>query len=273
MNKNQFKFKYSEQEINNALDIKSYFESRMQKDSSFGVDFSFNTALSVTKLIESKISSRFWERWIAFQIGARCKNKDKDTGEDGGDLVLPGERSLIDCIELKTCEKTQHVGGGQFRFWEKTPWYLFFTIFRGPDARSDYFELFLLTKQELINEVVIHGNKVGSSQGSGKFNSSREQMLQILNENLIGLRQDLLSFGFNPKSETNLKYKKNDEVKSGGGYYADNISTGKEIYKRWKKHYNVTINTLQKITSASENHSTLEEMKKIRDCELNINEI
>jgi hypothetical protein len=88
------------------------------------------------------------------------------------------------------------------------PYYL---IFKGWSA--DRYEMFLLTKEELVNEIKTRAETTDrtafiSSQGSNYVSAmSPEQKIVCLLENAQGLRQDSLTWEFSAKTETEL-YKK-----------------------------------------------------------------
>jgi hypothetical protein len=81
----------------------------------------------------------------------------------------------------------------------------------------DHHEMFLLTKQQLINEIIERANNSGksafvSSQGSGVISKlTNEQKIERLLKNLTGEYQDKLGWNFNPSTEKEYynKFKNN----------------------------------------------------------------
>jgi hypothetical protein len=133
--------------------------------------------------------------------------KKRDCGDIYiGDSVDLGQNN----VEVKSSfrDDAHNIGGKQFRFYENVPYYL---IFKGWSA--DRYEMFLLTKAELVNEIKTRAETTDrsafiSSQGSNYVSAmSREEKIVCLLENAAGKRQDSLTWEFSAKTETDL-YKK-----------------------------------------------------------------
>lgn len=99
----------------------------------------------------SKITSRFLERWVARATGAD-PNPQSLNGNDAGDLLFGNKRLGLDNAELKATEKVGRfsIGGGQLRFFEDIPYYIFLQF---QQDGNDHFDLYLLSKQEMHDEI------------------------------------------------------------------------------------------------------------------------
>jgi hypothetical protein len=166
------------------------------------------------KILPTEQAEKFIEGWVATLIGGK-KIESKEVPpeykkNDNGDIWC-GDQLCIgkNNIELKVSFRDDaNVGGKQFRFYETVPYYM---IFIGWDNKK--YEMFLLTKQQLVDEI-IHRAKTTtrsafiSSQGSGVISKmTQEQKIQRLLENVQGLHADKLTWEFNPRTEEEL-YKK-----------------------------------------------------------------
>jgi hypothetical protein len=159
-------------------------------------------------IMKPKQAEKYIEGWVAARIGGE-KISSADVPEeyrqnDNGD-IWAGDRLEIgkNNIELKSSfNKDTGIGGGQFRFYENVPYYL---MYKAWDA--DHHEMFLLTKQQLITEIIYRAETTGksayvSSQGSGVISLlSNQEKLDRLQRNLTGEYQDKLGWGFNPRTE------------------------------------------------------------------------
>jgi hypothetical protein len=155
-----------------------------------------------------KQAEKFIEGWVANRIGGKKIETDLVPEEykqnDNGDIWV-GDTFEIgkNNIELKSSFNSYSgIGGGQFRFYENVPFYM---IYKAWDI--DHHEMFLLTKQQLIDEIINRAQESGksafvSSQGSGVISKlTNEQKIERLLKNLTGEYHDKLGWGFNPKTE------------------------------------------------------------------------
>ena len=159
-------------------------------------------------IMKPKQAEKFIEGWIATQIGGRKIESnlvpDEYKQNDNGDIWVGDEFEIgKNNIELKSSfNGTTGIGGGQFRFYENVPYYM---IYKAWDI--DHHEMFLLTKDQLINEIITRANNSGksafvSSQGSGVISKlNNDQKIERLHKNLTGEYQDKLGWGFNPTTE------------------------------------------------------------------------
>lgn len=158
--------------------------------------------------MKPKKAEKFIEGWVATLIGGKKIEKELVPEEykqnDNGDIWVGNNFELgKNNIELKSIFNTNnHIGGGQFRFYERVPYYMFF---RSWD--ETHYEMFLLSKEQLVQEIVNRtdssGKKAfGSSQGSGVIcKMTNEERIIRLHENLEGKQQDKIGWGFNAKTE------------------------------------------------------------------------
>jgi len=171
-------------------------------------------------VMKPKSAEKFIEGWIATLIGGQ-KILTKDVPEelkknDVGDIWVGDALKIgINNIELKsTFRDTDTLGGGQFRFYDPVPWYLLFKV-----IDNQQYELFLLSKNELITEIVNRANSTGfsayqSSQGSGVINKlTEEQKIQRLYENVQGKQADKIGWNFNTRTEPELYQHFKDKYK------------------------------------------------------------
>jgi hypothetical protein len=159
-------------------------------------------------IMKPKQAEKFIEGWVATLCGGKkiesANVPDEYKQNDNGDIWI-GDRVQIGVnnIELKSSFKSDNgIGGGQFRFYENVPYYM---LFKAWD--NTRYEIFLLTKEQLINEIITRSQKTGrnsitSSQGSGVISKlTEDQKIDRLRKNLTGEFQDKLGWGFNPKTE------------------------------------------------------------------------
>ena len=158
-------------------------------------------------LMKPKQAEKFIEGWVANLIGGHklisTLVPEQYRQNDNGDLWIGNELTIgKNNIELKSSFTGSTIGGGQFRFYENVPYYLLFK-----SINSKQYEIFLLTKSQLVNEIVERAESsgksaMGSSQGSGVFSKmDNAQKIQRLHENVEGLRDDKIGWGFNPGTE------------------------------------------------------------------------
>jgi len=163
------------------------------------------------KILPTEQAEKFIEGWVATLVGGK-KIESKEVPEtfkknDNGDIWC-GDQLTIgkNNIELKVSFRDDtNIGGKQFRFYENVPYYMIFIGWS-----NTKYEMFLLTKQQLVDEI-IHRAKTTtrsafiSSQGSGVISKmTQEQKIQRLLENVQGLQADKLTWEFNPRTEQKL---------------------------------------------------------------------
>jgi hypothetical protein len=165
-------------------------------------------------MMPPKQAEKFIEGWVATQIGGQkitsSQVEEEYKKNDNGD-IWAGEKLIIgkNNIELKCIFKDgSNIGGGQFRFYENVPYYMFFKAWN--ETRH---EVFLLTKEQLISEIIERArdskySAYGSSQGSGVINKlTQDEKIQRLYDNVEGKYADKIGWGFNTDTEIDL-YKK-----------------------------------------------------------------
>lgn len=158
-------------------------------------------------IMKPKQAEKFIEGWVATKVGGAKMDKnlvpDECKQNDNGDIWV-GDTLVLgkNNIELKSSFTGTGIGGGQFRFYENVPYYLLYKAFD-----INHHEMFLLTKQQLIDEIISRARSSGmsafvSSQGSGVISKlDNEQKIDRLLRNLTGEYQDKIGWGFNPKTE------------------------------------------------------------------------
>jgi hypothetical protein len=171
----------------------------------------FKDMTAYYRSIESKKAEKFVEGWVAHQCGASLISADVDSKKyksDIGDLFFGGNLMVgKNNIELKVIFRdSNNIDGKQFRFYENVPYYMFLKSWR-----FQKYELFLLTKHELIWEIKhranLYPNKscLGTTQGSNSFSKlTNEEKLTRLDENVAGKRDDKLGWGFNAITEPRI---------------------------------------------------------------------
>ena len=173
------------------------------------VNSSYPIMYNVYMMLKQKQAEKFIEKWVANLVGGKIISKKdasfefskKDIGDiqiSNGPLVVTKNNVELKCIFQ---ENNLRIGGGQFRFYEPIGGYLFFKAFD-----ENYFEMYLLSKDQLIQEIKQRAINSGrsaycSSQGSNDINGSTDEKLKRLDENVAGLRSDKISWGFNIKTE------------------------------------------------------------------------
>jgi hypothetical protein len=155
---------------------------------------------------------KFIEGWIARLVGGlKMKSKLLPVAyqkRDCGDIYI-GETVCVGVnnIEIKSSfrDDAHNIGGKQFRFYENVPYYL---IFKGWSA--DRYEMFLLTKEQLVNEIKTRAETTDrtafiSSQKSNYISKmTQEKKVICLLENAAGKLNDQITWEFNAKTETEL---------------------------------------------------------------------
>lgn len=165
----------------------------------------------------SKITSRFWERRIANELGWITDPRSNENNQDYGDLMVRNGIIGIDNVELKSTEKLGNykIGGGQLRFYEDIPWYMFLVL-------DDNFvaHIYMMHKTDIYKEMFIERKGIGSvSQGSGKTTHkngdrfNQEEKLQLINETFEGKNDILWGFGINGKTDIDTKERWDKEYK------------------------------------------------------------
>ena len=162
-------------------------------------------------IMPNKQADKFIEGWIAHLIGGHKMDStlvpEEIRARDNGDIWLGETLQIgINNIELKcTFRDAGNIGGKQFRFYENVPYYL---IFKAWDATR--YEMFLLTKAQLVNEIIERardGNRsafISSQKSNYVSRMSQEQKIQCLLENAAGRLNDQITWEFNAKTETDL---------------------------------------------------------------------
>ena len=175
----------------------------------------------------SQVYSRWYEKVIANLLDWDRNPTKPDDGQDYGDLMVKNGIIGEDNCELKTTTRYEahYIGGGQCRFYEDIPWY----IFLSSDPEEDTANFYILSKDDIYKEAFEFDTGVGSiSQGSGKTKHSdgtkfsREEKKQLLKETFEQKNDHLWGFGIDCTSKNQL----------------DN-------YKRWTKLYKVDIESLK----------------------------
>lgn len=215
-------------------DIRLFIQKRMQDH--FYDKVSFKEALSITRIVNnSKVTSRYWERWVANTIGGKATSKnpiDSTDPQDYGDILMPPMILGEDNAELKVSEKNDTgVGCQQARFYENIPWYIFMRFINNePD-------IYLLHKWDLYQEIFAHGMNCGLSQSSGKLKrKTRIQRFQMIKETFQNKNTNLYGLGFTCKQK---------KIIGKLGKATGNKEPGIEIYERWTDKYKVTIDELK----------------------------
>ena len=159
-------------------------------------------------IMKPKQAEKFIEGWVARRIGGnKIENNlipDAYKQNDNGDIWVGNTLEIgKNNIELKSSFSADSgIGGGQFRFYENVPYYMIYKAWN-----IDHHEMFLLTKLQLISEIVNRAESSGksafvSSQGSGVISKlDNAEKIDRLHKNLTGEYQDKLGWGFNPKTE------------------------------------------------------------------------
>ena len=172
-------------------------------------DLSYEEMYHYYHAMKPKQAEKFIEGWVAHLYGGTkidnkqvpVEYKQKDVGDiQGSSNLVIGENN----IELKASfNHDSGIGGGQLRLYETVPYYLFFKSWS-----STNYEMFLLTKEQLVNEIKQRAIDTGksaytSSQGSGDISTlTNEEKLVRLDENVNGTKLDKIGWVFNPKTET-----------------------------------------------------------------------
>jgi hypothetical protein len=173
------------------------------------IDLPYEEMYVVYRLMKPKQAEKFIEDWVANLIGGKKINKreapEKYAKNDLGDIQL-SKSSLkvgVNNIELKVSfrKDSDLIGGGQLRMFEPVAGYMFFKA-----IDETKYEMFLLTKDQLVNEIKQRANDSGkaafcSSQGSNDIKGSNELRLKRLDENVAGKRMDKIGWDFNMKTE------------------------------------------------------------------------
>jgi hypothetical protein len=218
------------EEIDNAQAALNACREKLEKIQNY-YDVPQNEMYRYYHIMKPKQAEKFIEGWVATLVGGKKiesnlipdKYKQNDNGDIWvGDIFIIGKNN----IELKSSfDPGSGIGGGQFRFYENVPFYMIYKAWS-----IDHHEMFLLTKQQLIDEIINRARKSGksafvSSQGSGVISKlTNEEKIDRLLKNLTGEYQDKLGWGFNP-------------------------STEKEFYQEFKSKYLVTADQVKGIVN------------------------
>lgn len=160
-------------------------------------------------IMKPKQAEKFIEGWLAHQIGGKKienqllpeEYKKNDNGDIWAGSALQIGKNNIEC--KSSFNGDTNIGGGQFRFYENVPYYMIYKAWN-----IDHHEMFLLTKQQLVSEIIDRANTTGksayvSSQGSGVISKlDNAGKIDRLHKNVTGHYQDKLGWGFNTKTES-----------------------------------------------------------------------
>ena len=216
-------------EIKDYLKLQNKLRNQLGKANEY-YHLPYEDMYFINRLMSKQQSDKFMEGWVAHQVGGKkidrrtipFEYQNNDLGDiQIGDTLTPNKNN----IELKySFDPKPGIGGGQLRLYEPVSFYLFF---KGWDAKK--YEMFLLSKDQLINEIEDRALSSGlsaftSSQRSGIFeNMNNQQKLKLLKEDMLtNKRQDPIGWGFNTKTEADYY----DRFK---GKYAVNFSDVKGI--------------------------------------------
>jgi len=207
-------------EADKIIKLNSELEKRMQEGEFDKIPLEH--ACRIARMVSnSKITSRWWERVLAYHLNWET-DPTSDDGKDYGDLFATGKVLGVDNIELKTSEKEGRgaVGGQQMRFYEDIPWYMFVKL--NPKDHNG-FRIFMLHKSNIHNEIFKHKSMLpGVSQGSGKTkNKTDDQRREMIQETFDKKNDILWGFGVN-------MFSKNQTV----------------TWQRWQDDYETTIDEL-----------------------------
>lgn len=211
----------STEEADRIITVNSDLEIRMQRGEFDQVPLQH--ACRVARMVaNSKITSRWWERLLAYHLDWQTDPTSTD-GKDYGDLCATGQVLGIDNIELKTSEKAGRgqIGGQQMRFYEDIPWYMFLKL--NPHDNNG-FRVFMLHKDDIHTEIFEHKSVLpGVSQGSGKTKNKTDDQRRVMIQETFDKKNDILwGFGVNMLSKGQ-----------------------KDTWDRWQNKYETTINELQ----------------------------
>jgi len=256
---------YTQEEADKQISISLTLEKRMSAG-----DFNnapIEDAVRLSRLVSnSKITSRWRERNIAYHTGAQAGVESPD-GKDYGDLFFGNKVLGRDNVELKCSEKDDRhrIGGGQCRFFENIPFYLFLQDQQGG---NDFFGLWLLTKEQIHEEIFDHQVcRCSPSQVSGQTKKmsegkikkmSNDEVRQLVQDSFDGKNNILWGFGIdsnpgeftkkepikpkNPNSKAAQQYpeklRKYTEAKQAHQKKVDTVN-------RWNSKYKVTIEELK----------------------------
>ena len=173
----------------------------------------------VREVDNSKITSRFWERRLANELGWETDPTSDYDNQDYGDLMIKNGVIGVDNVELKSTEKLGNykISGGQLRFYEDIPWYLFLVL-------DDEFtaNLYMMHKDDIYHELFIERKGIGSvSQGSGKTTHAdgsrftQDQKLELIQETFQRKNDILWGFGINGKTDLETKHRWDKMYKVG----------------------------------------------------------
>ena len=199
-----------------AVRQKATIQTRMQNK-----EFDFapwdECPLIAREVDNSKITSRFWERRIANELGWITDPTSEHDNQDYGDLMVSTGTIGIDNVELKSTEKLGNykISGGQLRFYEDIPWYMFLVL-------DDDFvaHLYMMHKDDIYHELFVEHKGIGSvSQGSGKtthkngIRFNQEEKLNLIKETFERKNDILWGFGINGKTDVSTKNRWDDQYK------------------------------------------------------------
>lgn len=243
----------TEDEADSAIISLGVLETRMSNKEFDNVPVKY--VVRLCRLVHnSKITSRFLERWLSNHCNSSTlsPNKGQVSGNDFGDLLL-GEGIIgRDNIELKSAEKDgRHViGGGQLRLYENIPFYLFLQFEQGG---NDHINFYLLSKQQLHDEIFKYKIRCSPSQVSGqttkvvnnkKTKISENELLKLIQETFDNKNKIL--WGFNIDSSPQLP--KTPKKNLTGKRYLEGLEAYNkkiETLTRWNNQYKISLDDLK----------------------------
>lgn len=215
----------------------------------------------------SKITSRWLERWVANYCGAKTNPESYD-GKDYGDIFFGDNIIGKDNVELKSCEKDfrYKIGGGQHRFFENIPFYLYLQFQQG--GKNEHFTLYLLTKEQVYEEIFVHQVcRCSPSQVSGQTKKltkgkvekmSDDEVRQLVQDSFDGKNNILWGFGIdsNPgeftRKEPKMPSKPNSKAAQGYPIKLQKYLDAKQAHQkkvndlaRWNSKYKIEIDDLK----------------------------
>lgn len=173
--------------------------------------------------MEQKKAEKWVEEFVAHNLGGRKilkeeKEKSREAGYTGdfGDILIGDRLDLgVNNFELKSSmDETEGkgIGGGQLRYYDNVAGYVFFQG-KGPNK----FELYYISKEEIIEMEKKRIENTGGltcSQGTGIWSkdASKEQLVEILQQNVSGVSKNQLGFKFDKAVAQDYQYQTFEEL-------------------------------------------------------------
>lgn len=209
----------STEEMHRSVNERLSFEKKMQNKEYD--NYEWDACPTLARFIgNSKITSRWWERRIANLLDWKTDPTADNDDHDYGDLIAPPYVLALDNVELKCREKPGKfkVAGGQLRYFEDIPWYMFWTL--DDDYKG---HCYMFNKNDIWNEIFKYKSHVGSpSQVSGQ---------------VTGLDDD------GKRKLINETYEKKNKILWGFGLTKNKNNI--EIFERWDEMYKIDIESLK----------------------------